>query len=131
MPRERKWPELKTSLENIEQGIIDCSSDAFPPYDLEEWEIRGEPTPDKATVQSSERYTEQSPAYQAILHEGRAVEAKRILLRLGGKRFGPPSAATKEALESVSDLAQIEDLTDRLLDAPNWDELLGGLASRR
>jgi hypothetical protein len=131
MARERRWPDLKTSLENIEKGIIDCSSDAFPPYDLEDWEILGELAPDQTAADSFAQFADGSPAYQAILDEGRAQEAKRIVLLLGSQRFGPPSAPLRAALEAVSDLSQIEDVARRLLDAPSWDKLLDGQASRR
>jgi hypothetical protein len=45
MERKRRWPDRATTLANIEKGIIDDSTDAVPPYDLEEWEIRGQPDP--------------------------------------------------------------------------------------
>lgn len=56
--------------------------------------------------------------------EGRAEEARRILLRLGERRFGPPSAAVQATLEDISDLERLERLADRMLEAATWDELL-------
>jgi predicted transposase YdaD len=73
-----------------------------------------------------------SVTYQAILREGKAEgkaegrieEAKRLLLRQGRKRFGPPKAAIKSKIEVIADLAQLEHLSDRILDAKSWDELI-------
>lgn len=62
--------------------------------------------------------------YQSIMDEGRVEGQKRVLLRLGEKRFGRPDARTRTALEAVTDLQEIERLTDRLLDAASWEELL-------
>jgi hypothetical protein len=70
----------------------------------------------------------ESTTYQATLAEGEAKgrfeEAKRILLRLGTKRFGPPDARVQAALEAVGNVEGVERLTDRVLDATGWDELL-------
>lgn len=82
------------------------------------------------------RGIEESSVYQAILAQGKAVglaegkaegkaeEAKRILLRQGQKRFGPPPPPVDAAILALTDLEQIEQLTERLLDASSWDELL-------
>jgi hypothetical protein len=131
MTLDRRWPELETSLEQIEQGVIDCSSDAFPPYELDEWELRGEPKPDQLSAAGPKPLVAGSAAFQAVLRQGRTVEAKRMVLLLGGKRFGPPTSASKDALESIDDLVQIEDLADRLLEARSWDELLAGPTTGR
>lgn len=64
----------------------------------------------------------ESTTYQAILAE----EARAILFRLGAKRFGPPSCQTRDAIEAVTDIEQLEALAVRLLDVENWDELLAG-----
>jgi predicted transposase YdaD len=76
------------------------------------------------------RKMKESTTYQAILREGKAEgrleEAKRILLRQGRKRFGQPKAAVKSKIDAIADLAQLERLSDRVLDATSWDELIDG-----
>lgn len=54
----------------------------------------------------------------------RAQEARRLLLRQGRKRFGEPDAATVAALEAITDLDRLERMSDAVLDAPGWTELL-------
>jgi len=78
----------------------------------------------------------ESTTYQAILREGRAEgkaegkaegmaeEAKRILLLLGRKRFGPPKAAIKAEIETITDPDRLDQLVDRVLEAKNWAELI-------
>ena len=74
----------------------------------------------------------ESATYQAILDEGRvegraegeARAARMILFLLGEKRFGPSSAQTRAAIESISSAERLERLSARLLDVENWDELL-------
>ena len=69
-----------------------------------------------------------SSTYQAILAEdevaGWAAEARDILVRLGSKRFGPPDRRVRAALDRLDDRQRLERLTERLLEAESWDELL-------
>jgi predicted transposase YdaD len=75
---------------------------------------------------------EESTVYQAILRkgeakgqaQGRAEGAQKILLRLGRKRFGPPDKPTRAALEAITDLDRLEQLSERLLEVASWQELL-------
>ena len=75
-----------------------------------------------------------STTYQAILRDGRErglitgriVGAKRILVRLGFKRFGAPGAGILVAVEAIRDLARIDALADRIIDRDvhDWNEWL-------
>ena len=73
---------------------------------------------------------EESTTYQAILEEGDAKGLSKglrsTILRIGTKRFGPPSAAAAAALQTTTDTARLEALADGILDATSWDELLAG-----
>lgn len=75
------------------------------------------------------RRMRESVTYQAILEEGRvegrAEEARRLILLLGERRFGPPGSRTRAALEAMADPERLEALGRRLLDVATWDELLG------
>ncbi len=68
---------------------------------------------------------EESVTYQAIGRRGRWEGERRMLLLQGKTKFGPPSAAVRAALESVNDVAQLEKLGVRLMNAGSWEELLG------
>ncbi len=65
-----------------------------------------------------------SDTYMMILEEGREEEAKKVILCLGQKRFGAADAAATTRLESITDLARLDRIVERLLDAANWQELL-------
>ena len=71
----------------------------------------------------------ESSTIQAFIEEGRqegrAGEARRIILRLGGIRFGEAGDAVRSRLEAISDLEQLGQLGERLLIASSWDQLLG------
>lgn len=93
---------------------------------------------------------EESVTYQAILRRGmqdgirqgiqqgiqqgieqgrtmaREEEAEKVILRLGRKRFGPPSPEQEAALHAIKDLARLEAVIEKLLDAGTWAELLAG-----
>jgi predicted transposase YdaD len=76
---------------------------------------------------------EESVTYQAIVAKGVALgrtegaldEARKILLRLGQHRFGGAAPArARRALEAITDLARLEELTDRVLQVSTWEALL-------
>ena len=74
----------------------------------------------------------ESVTYQAIIAEGKAegvIEgaidgSRKLLLRMATHRFGPPSKANLAALKRITDLARLEDLSDRLLIVDSWQDLL-------
>ena len=69
-----------------------------------------------------------STTYQALLEEGRVAEAQRLLLMLGGDRFGEPDEPTRGTVESIHDVERLERMTMRVYDANvhDWDDLLRG-----
>lgn len=56
--------------------------------------------------------------------QGRAEGERKMLLVMGSKRLGEPDAKTKEALEQVTALPQLEQLAARLFEVESWQELL-------
>jgi predicted transposase YdaD len=73
------------------------------------------------------RSMKESVTYQAILEEGRADEARRILLTLGTKRFGKPSTKHRKTVAAITEPAVLEGLAKRLLEVESWPELLAEL----
>ena len=69
----------------------------------------------------------ESVTYRAIVAE----EAKKILMLMGRKRFGPPDARANAALQRIKGLYRLERLTERLLDVSSWEELLAEPSRRR
>ena len=56
--------------------------------------------------------------------EGRIEGARALILRQGQARFGPPDEPTRTAIEAINDLERLERLSDRVLTATTWAELL-------
>jgi hypothetical protein len=54
---------------------------------------------------------------------GRNEEAQTLILRLGTKRFGP-SADIEAAVRAIADRERLERIAERLLESPNWSDLL-------
>ena len=71
---------------------------------------------------------EEYPGFKMFLDrgrsDGRTKEARSLLLRVGRKKFGPPTAAHEAAIDELSDLARLEALCEKLLDVNTWDDLL-------
>jgi hypothetical protein len=70
------------------------------------------------------RAVRESDSYQAILDEGRAEGAQRMLLRQARKKLGEPDEATRAALGQITDLDRLERLIDRLSEVSTWHDLL-------
>lgn len=75
---------------------------------------------------------EESTTYQAILSEGnaqgRTEEARRIHLRMVRDRFGDPDPAVMKLIDTISDVGRLEAMTERILTATGWDNLLKAAA---
>lgn len=71
----------------------------------------------------------ESSTYQEILEiglaegrekgraEGEAQGLRNTIFRIGGKRFGPPTATNQATLEAINDLTRLQALTDLLAKA--------------
>jgi len=67
---------------------------------------------------------QESDTYLYIQDEGRIAEAKKFILMLGKKRFGPPNESAQASLIAESNLERLEQLWENLLDVSTWEELL-------
>lgn len=65
-----------------------------------------------------------SDTYNMIFEEGQIREAKRAIRRLGQQRFGTADDTAMARLDAINDLAHLDRIIERLLDAANWQELL-------
>jgi len=70
------------------------------------------------------RAMRESVTYMAIIEEGAIEEARKIILRLGRKLFGPPDETTTAALTATEDLERLEFLSEQILDVKSWQELM-------
>jgi predicted transposase YdaD len=79
---------------------------------------------------------EESSTYRAIVRQGREqglleglaqgrVEGvRRAVLLQGEAKFGPPDDATRAAINAISDLEQLDELTLRLMNVTSWQDLM-------
>lgn len=65
-----------------------------------------------------------SDTYLYILDEGRLDEAKKLILRQGRIRFGPPDEPTTTTINGLEDLERLERMSERVLTVTTWQELL-------
>jgi hypothetical protein len=73
------------------------------------------------------RAMHESDTYQAILDEGREAEAKRLILRYGPMRLGPPPEESTTRLTAITEnIPRLDRMIDRLFDntATSWEDLL-------
>ncbi len=73
-----------------------------------------------------------SSFYQVLLKEGREVGlregeikgARKVLIHQGRIRFGRLDKGTRTAIEAIDDLERLETLSERILTATSWADLL-------
>jgi hypothetical protein len=58
------------------------------------------------------------------LHEGEIKGIRKTLIRQGRIRFGRLPRAVRAAIEAIDDLERLEHLSERVLTATSWDDLL-------
>ena len=78
------------------------------------------------TRSTSRRVMKDSDTHWAIFDEGQEIEAKSLILRMGQKLLGPPDESITAKLSSITDLARLDHLIDRLFDGTtaSWQDLL-------
>lgn len=59
-----------------------------------------------------------------------AAQARSMILRMGGRKFGPSDLDVKSILETVVDVAVLESLMERLLDLRSWNEFISEVRAR-
>jgi len=68
---------------------------------------------------------EDSVTYQGLIRRGAVEEVHKVLLRQGELRFQrAPSKKARAALARIADLETLERLTERVLTAESWEQLL-------
>ncbi len=68
---------------------------------------------------------EESTTYQLIIRKGEARSLRETILRLGAQKFKAAAPeGTRVAIEAIADLERLRRLTDRILTADSWDDLL-------
>jgi predicted transposase YdaD len=70
------------------------------------------------------RTMEESTTYRWIMKQGEIRGLRRVLLRLGREKLGPPDEATTTAINGLTDLSRLDRMTERVLTVSTWQELL-------
>lgn len=137
-PDEAKLPRLVRQMEsrlNKEGGhlVNDLWAATFVLLGLQH---------DEAVVESilrGVRAMKESVTYQAILREGKAEgkaegalsEARKLLIRLGGRTLGEPDGSIRQTIEELSSLENLENLIEDIQEVETWEELLKRNKPRR
>lgn len=72
---------------------------------------------------------EESVVYQAIMAKGALREARKLVLRIGQHRFGPPDATVTAIVEATTDLERLEQMAVAAHEVSSWAEVLAAPSS--
>jgi hypothetical protein len=75
------------------------------------------------------RGIEESSVYQGIFARGEVEAMRKSLIRQGRKKWGEPGEQVLARIAAIGDLDRLNLLSDRILDASSWDDLLGPAGS--
>jgi hypothetical protein len=78
----------------------------------------------QALLKESEQAEALAREYDEAVHQGAVLEAQKLLIRLGRRSLGEPSAGMRNAIEHIHDVDWLEELVERLFDISTWNELL-------
>ena len=112
------YRRLTESPLNDEQKhlLIDCLEAYLPLSEQEREEFKRQIANDEnPKVQAMNKTT---------FERGGANALRRVVLRLGTIRFGPPPREIESRIQTMVDLVELEGLTERVISAQSWDELL-------
>lgn len=68
----------------------------------------------------------ESTTYQWVIEQGELLQSRKMLLKQGRAKFGPPTPEQANKLKAIEDLERLERLAVRLLKVDSWDALLRG-----
>ncbi|MBY0232826.1 MAG: hypothetical protein K2W96_26385 [Gemmataceae bacterium] len=68
--------------------------------------------------------TEDNGFVQGLLERGELRRARATIIRLGQLKFGPLAPERRAAIERIEDMDRLDILTDRIVTAASWEELL-------
>jgi hypothetical protein len=77
------------------------------------------------TVFAGVKAMRDSTTYMGVIDEGREIQLKADIRKIGVRRYGGIDDTTSTKLQGITDLERLERIFDRLLDAPDWEDLLG------
>ena len=60
----------------------------------------------------------------AISQEGKIEGKLETLFRMGRKKWGPPDPAQLQAMQSITDGERLDRMSDAIIDAKSWDDLV-------
>jgi predicted transposase YdaD len=69
---------------------------------------------------------QESTTYQAILEEGRVDHARKMVLRLGTRQFGPPQESVKAQLAAIANVQRLDEMVDKVPSVSSWEKLFEG-----
>ena len=87
-------------------------------------ELQGQFRGDLQRFEEERRMPYLSSIERLAKEEGRAEALQKTVLRLGGRRFGEPGKEIAVDVAAITDVDRLERLTEQLLQASNWEELL-------
>jgi hypothetical protein len=76
------------------------------------------------TVFAGVKAMHESDTYMAVIDEGREIQLKTDIRKIAVRRYGGIDDGTNTKLQGITDLERLERIFDRLLDAPDWQDLL-------
>ncbi len=119
----RKLTESPLS-EQQKHLLLSCLEDYLPLSEGERVEFKRQIANDESPEVRAMAKTFFDDGVEKGIETGERKALQETILRQGTRKFGPPSGDAQSHIHSLSELGQLQDLSDRMIDAKSWDELL-------
>ena len=69
-------------------------------------------------------WRESSSTFRDVHETGERVGLRKILMRLGTKRFGTPTTTTVALIDAIEEVELLQSMIERVMDANGWGEVV-------
>ena len=67
-------------------------------------------------------WVESSSTFRHVYETGERVGLRKVLMRLGTKRFGAPTTTTVALIDTIEEVGLIQSMIERVMEANDWSE---------
>ena len=66
----------------------------------------------------------ESSTFRRVHETGERVGLRKVLIRLGTKRFGTPTTTTVALIDTIEEVEQLQSMIERVMEANDWSEVV-------
>ncbi len=69
-------------------------------------------------------WLESSSTFRDVHETGELVGLRKVFVRMGTKRFGPPTTTTVALIDAIEEVELLQSMIERVMEANDWSEVV-------